>query len=104
SLSIKNAMGAVLLADGDPPHRQKWRMHEELGGWMREHGDRAAYVAALERFAERIVDVLELELPDAVLVDGMPPVAGDGFDLEEPLDATVAIGSENPVLADAVAF
>lgn len=104
SLGLKNAMGAILLADGAPPNRQKWRMHAELGGWVRQHGDRPGFVAALERFAERIVDVLEVELPDAVLIDGLPPVAGDGFDLDEPLPAAVAIGSINPIYADAVAL
>jgi len=114
SLGLKNAMGAILLADGVPPHRQKWRMHAELGAWMRRTraagpdagptGDRAGYVFALEQFAARIADVLEVELPDAVLIDGLPPVAGDGFDLDEPLRESVAIGSVNPVLADAVAL
>jgi uncharacterized protein (DUF362 family) len=114
TLGLKNAMGAILLADGVPPHRQKWRMHAELSPWMRQHRsaedtsagspDRRAFVRALEQFAARISDVLEVELPDAVLIDGLPPVAGDGFDLDEPLRASVAIGSVNPIYADAVAL
>jgi hypothetical protein len=84
-------------------------MHREINPWLQawrrdQTDDRDAYVDALEKFAQRIVDVLEIELPDAVLIDGVPPVAGDGFALIEPFDEGLAIGSTNPVLADAVAM
>lgn len=108
TLSIKNAMGVVVTEGATPPRNGAGALHREFGTWLERHrhgqDDRDLYVSSLERFAERIVDVLELELPDAALIDGVPPVAGDGFALIEPLDAGVAIGSTNPVYADAVAM
>lgn len=109
SLGIKNNMGFVNLAGATPTSSKRSGMHKEMGAWLRHRrrtgtDDRALFVRSLESFAERIVDVLELELPDAVLIDGVPPVAGDGFALIEPLAGGVAIGSVNPVLAEAVAM
>jgi len=109
TLAIKNNMGLVVLEGAEAPRSGAGRMHSELGAWLhrfrnQHDDDRAAYTAALEAFAERIVDVLEIALPDATLIDGVPPVAGDGFALIEPLDDGVAIGSTNPVFAEAVAI
>jgi uncharacterized protein (DUF362 family) len=108
SLSIKNTMGTVVLHGAEEPGSRSGRMHAEIGPWLtrwrNEHeDDRDGYIRSLELFAERIADVLEIELPDAVLIDGVPPVGGDGFQLTEPFDDGVAIGSVNPVLADVVA-
>ncbi len=110
TLSIKNNMGLVVIGDGEGGETRAGRMHREIGAWLERFrgperfDDREAYVASLEIFSRRIVDVLEVITPDAVLIDGVPPVAGDGFALNEPFDAGVAIGSTNPVLADAVAL
>ena len=73
SLGIKSLQGTVLLSTGKPAHRQKWWMHRELIPYERalrnhELEDRAAYVSALMAFADRMVDVLEVEAPDAVRV------------------------------------
>ncbi len=107
TLAIKNAMGVIVMRGATPPRSSAGSMHREINGWLRrfreDHvDDRELYVESLEHFAERLVDVLEVELPDAALIDGIPPVAGDGFALIEPLDEGWAIGSTNPVLADAV--
>jgi uncharacterized protein (DUF362 family) len=107
SLGIKNTMGMVVLQGAEEPGSRSGSMHAEIGAWLNgwRNGrvdDRDTYVRSLELFAERLTDVLEIELPDAVLIDGVPPVAGDGFQLTEPFDDGVAIGSTNPVLADAV--
>jgi uncharacterized protein (DUF362 family) len=107
SIALKNMQGTVMLSDARPAYRQKWRMHEELGPWIaarkaKEPEDRAAYVRALELFAERMVDVLEVSAPDAVLVDGAPAMGGDGFQKLVPSAEHVAIGGTNPVLVDRV--
>ena len=110
SLGIKNAMGVVVWRGVEAPNSRSDRMHAEIGPWLSEfrgpthRDDRDGYIRSLELFSERMADVLEIELPDAVLIDGVPPVAGDGFALIEPFDEGVAIGSTNPVLADAVAM
>ncbi|MEJ7599232.1 MAG: DUF362 domain-containing protein [Kofleriaceae bacterium] len=77
SLGIKAMQGGVMYSDASPAFRQKWRSHKELDKALSAvkrdtPGARKAYVAALEKFAERMVDVLELEAPDVVLVDGAP--------------------------------
>jgi len=64
--------------------RQKWRSHRELDKALAlvkqdDPGARAVYVKALEVFAERMADVLELEAPDVVLAEGAPAMSGDGF-------------------------
>ncbi len=107
SLGIKNGMGFVYLDGATPEKSRRGGMHQEIGPWLRRFkrqqiDDRKAYARALERFAERLIDVLEAELPHVVLIDGVPPVAGDGFALIEPLDEGVAIGSENVIAAEAV--
>jgi hypothetical protein len=106
SMSVKGMQGTVMLSDATPAFRQKWRMHRELNPWLeakkKNAEDRGAYVAALEKFAERIVDVLEVETPDAVLAEGAPAMGGDGFQKLFPSDENFAIGGENPILVDRV--
>ncbi len=108
SVAIKGMQGTVMYSDASPAFRQKWRSHRELDGALAaiKRGDpkgRALYVKALELFAERMVDVLELEAPDAVLAEGTPAMDGDGFDELFPRAENVAIGGTNPVLVDRVA-
>lgn len=107
SLGIKGMQGTVMRSEASPAYNQKWRMHEELKAYLsaRRHKqpeDRAQYVASLELFAERMLDVLEISLPDVVLVDGAPAVAGDGFQKLRVLPGKIAIGGTNPVLVDRV--
>ena len=83
SSAIKGMQGTVMLSDKAPAFNQKFRMHKELGaalalGKKGDPGARAAYVAALETFAERIADVLEVEAPHVVLAEGAPAMGGDG--------------------------
>jgi uncharacterized protein (DUF362 family) len=108
SVAIKGMQGVVMYSDASPAFRQKWRTHRELEKVLAaiKRGDkdaRAKYVKALEVFAERMVDVLELEAPDAILVEGAPAMDGDGFDAQVPRTESVAIGGTNPVLVDRVA-
>ncbi|WP_394850325.1 DUF362 domain-containing protein [Pendulispora brunnea] len=106
SMGIKCMQGTVMLSDKAPVFRQKWRMHRELNPWLeakkRGTETREAYVSALETFAERITDVLEIEAPDAVLAEGAPAMAGDGFQTLVPSPKSFAIGGENPILVDRV--
>jgi uncharacterized protein (DUF362 family) len=107
SLAIKGMQGTVMRSDAAPAYKQKWRMHEELKPYLRakknrEPEDRAQYVASLELFAERMVDVLELSTPDVILVDGAPAVAGDGFQTLRQVPEMIAIGGTHPVLVDRV--
>lgn len=108
SVGIKAMQGTVMYSDASPAFRQKWRSHRELDGALAaiKRGDpkgRALYVKALEVFAERMVDVLELEAPDAVLAEGTPAMDGDGFDELFPRTENVALGGTNVVLVDRVA-
>lgn len=116
SMSVKGMQGTVMLSDASPAFRQKWRMHRELNPYLdarKAHAateganadqpnDRAAYVAALEIFAERMTDVLEIEAPDAVLAEGAPAMGGDGFQTLFPSAEMVAIGGTHPILVDRV--
>jgi uncharacterized protein (DUF362 family) len=107
SLGIKGMQGTVMRSEAAPAYNQKWRMHEELKEYLHERKqhepeNRAKYVASLELFAERMVDVLELSLPDAVLAEGVPAMSGDGFQNIRKLPGGVAIGGTNPVLVDRV--
>ncbi|CAN5923702.1 hypothetical protein BH11MYX3_BH11MYX3_00120 [soil metagenome] len=108
SVGIKGMQGTVMYSDASPAFRQKWRSHRELDGALAaiKRGDadgRARYVKALEVFAARMVDVLELEAPDAVLAEGTPAMDGDGFDELFPRAENVAIGGTSAVLVDRVA-
>jgi uncharacterized protein (DUF362 family) len=107
SLAIKGMQGTVMLSDKSPAYKQKWRMHKELGDYLDQRKeklpeDRALYVATLMAFAERMVDTLEISTPDAVLCEGAPAMAGDGFQSLRPSAEKVAIGGTNPVLVDRV--
>lgn len=104
SLGIKNLQGVVMSSVAAPAHRQKFRMHEELkeylAGKKEGNEDRGLYVRALELFAQRIVDVLEVATPDAVLLEGTPAMMGDGFQQMVPVAPNVAIGGTNVVRVD----
>jgi len=108
SVGIKGMQGTVMYSNASPAFHQKGRSHIELGKALAaiKRGDpngRALYVAALEIFAERMVDVLELEAPDAVLAEGAPAMDGDGFDELYPRGESAAIGGTNAVMVDRVA-
>lgn len=107
SMAIKGMQGTVMLSDKAPGYKQKWRMHKELGEYLdqrkqKRSEDRALYVATLMAFADRMVDTLEISTPDAVLAEGAPGMAGDGFQSLRPTAENVAIGGTNPVLVDRV--
>lgn len=108
SVSIKGMQGTVDLSDASPAFHNKWRMHKELVPLLdaQKKGkpmDRAAYVASLETFADRIADVLEVEAPDVVLAEGAPAMEGDGFEELWPSKENYAVGGTNPILVDRVA-
>ncbi len=106
SLGIKNLQGVVMSSVASPAHAQKWRMHAELNDYLKSKSggaeDRRAYVDSLDRFATRMVDVLEVAAPDAVLLDGTPAMQGDGFQKMVPMREQVAIGGTNAVRVDQV--
>ncbi|MEZ4401387.1 MAG: DUF362 domain-containing protein [Kofleriaceae bacterium] len=107
SLGIKSLQGVAMYGDAAPAYRQKWRTHKEVGAAIAlvKKGDaraREVYVDALEKFAERMVDVFEIEAPHAVLVEGAPAMSGDGFQVLFPAEVPVAIGGTNPILVDRV--
>jgi uncharacterized protein (DUF362 family) len=106
SLGIKNLQGVVMSSAAAPAHKQKWRMHGEIDAYVKGKSegseDRGAYVKALERFAARMIDVLEIAAPDAVLLEGTPAMQGDGFKLLVPLDGMIGIGGTNAIRVDQV--
>ena len=107
SLGIKGMQGTVMRSEATPAYNQKWRMHEELKEYLHERKqhqpeNRQKYVASLELFAERMVDVLEISLPDVVLAEGVPAMSGDGFQNIRKVPGGIAIGGTNPVLVDRV--
>jgi uncharacterized protein (DUF362 family) len=107
SMALKGMQGTVMLSDAAPVFHQKWRMHREINPLIEAQSkgqpvERSAWVHALETFAERIVDVFEVEAPDVVLAEGAPAMGGDGFEALWPLADSVAIGGTNPILVDRV--
>jgi uncharacterized protein (DUF362 family) len=107
SLGIKGLQGTTMYSDARPAFHQKGRSHRELDHALAlikagDPGARAAYVKALEAFAERMTDILEVEAPDVELAEGAPAMSGDGFELLEPSPEPVAIGGTNVVAADRV--
>jgi uncharacterized protein (DUF362 family) len=107
SLGIKGMQGTVMRSEATPAYNQKWRMHEELKEYLGERKrhepeNRQKYLASLELFAERMVDVLEISLPDVVLAEGVPAMSGDGFQNIRKVPGGIAIGGTNPVLVDRV--
>jgi uncharacterized protein (DUF362 family) len=108
SVGIKAMQGTTMYSDARPAYQQKWRSHRELDRALKliaknDPGATAAYVRSLETFAERMVDVLEIEAPDVVLAEGAPAMSGDGFEKLYPSPENVAIGGTNVVLVDRVA-
>ena len=107
---IKGNQGVVMTSDAAPAYHQKGRLHREIDPYLkaRKQGlpegpdERARYVAALEAFAGRMVDVLEVAAPDAVLLDAAPGMAGDGFQQLWPQADSVAVGGTNAVRVDRV--
>jgi len=107
SAAIKGMQGTVMLSDKSPAFNQKFRMHKELGAALakekaKEPGAREAYVAALDTFAERIADVLEVSAPHVVIAEGAPAMGGDGFSRQWPTKESVAIAGTNPIRVDRV--
>jgi uncharacterized protein (DUF362 family) len=107
SIAIKSLQGAAMYSDAAPAYRQKWRTHKEVGAAIDlvKKGDpraRKVYVAALEKFATRMVDIFEVEAPHVILAEGAPAMSGDGFQVLFPSSERVAIGGTNPVLVDRV--
>ena len=110
SAGIKGNQGVVMTSDAAPAFHQKGRLHRELNPYLkaRKQGlpegpdERARYVAALEAFAERMTDVLEVAAPDAVLLDAAPGMGGDGFQKLWPQADSVAVGGTNAVRVDRV--
>ncbi len=108
SIAIKGGQGTVMLSDASPAFRQKWRMHKELGPALAllpkdKVAGQKAYLDALDVFAERMTDVLEINAPDVVLAEGAPMMGGDGFGKRWPSEESVAVGGTNPILVDRVA-
>jgi len=107
SVGIKGMQGVVMLSDATPTHRQKWRNHKELLGYIKgkkgAKENRKQYVDALNVFADRVIDVLEIAAPDAVLAEGLPAMGGDGFKEMRPVADQVAIGGTNTVTVSKVA-
>jgi len=111
SLSIKNLMGAVGIAEAGatpPPWQRRWRMHRELAGWLKgwragKRDDRELYRRALTAFSERLADLWGILTPDLVILDGLPAVDGDGFQVVRPFGDGVLIASANGCYADYVA-
>src|SRR5262249_46377335 len=64
SIGLKGMQGVVMMSDAAPAHRQKYRMHREITGYLKARkarrpetpDERKTYVAALEAFGERIAD------------------------------------------------
>jgi uncharacterized protein (DUF362 family) len=112
SLSIKNLMGAVMIADDaarTPPHRLRHRMHRELSPWLaawkeRKADDREQYRRALATFSERLADLYGVLTPDLVLIEGLPAMQGDGFAHVVPYGGEgIVIASRNGCYADWIA-
>jgi uncharacterized protein (DUF362 family) len=107
SLGIKAMQGTVMYSDASPAFRQKWRSHREIDGALAAikkgaPNARDLYVKSLEIFAERMIDVLEIEAPDVELAEGAPAMSGDGFEHLFPSAENVAIGGSNVVMVDRV--
>ena len=109
SIATKGAQGTIMYSDAAPAFRQKWRTHKELGKVLpllkssKEEGTKQ-YLEALDVFAERIADVLEVEAPHVVLADGSPMMRGDGFQKLLPSDELVAVAGTNFLRVDRVAL
>jgi hypothetical protein len=84
-------------------------MHTELSPWLAawkksKTDDRERYRTATRVFAERLADVYGVLAPDLAIIEGMPPMQGDGFAKVVPYgDGGIAIASANGCYADYVA-
>ncbi|MFO0666262.1 MAG: DUF362 domain-containing protein [Polyangiaceae bacterium] len=109
SIATKGAQGTIMYSDAAPAFRQKWRTHKELAKVLPllksdpEEGSKQ-YLQALDQFAERIADVLEVEAPHVVLADGSPMMRGDGFQKLFPSEELVAVAGTNFLRVDRVAL
>lgn len=109
SIATKGAQGTIMYSDAAPAFRQKWRTHKELGKILplfKSAPDVATtqYLDALDLFAERIADVLEVEAPHVVLADGSPMMRGDGFQKLIPSEEMLAVAGTNFLRVDRVAL
>ncbi len=117
SMAIKGMQGTVMLSGDRAAYKLKFKMHKELGEYLalrkknKAEGrsdpetvkqERDLYLASLDTFAQRMVEVLELSTPDVVLADGAPAMGGDGFQQLWPSAEKFAIGGTNPVFVDKV--
>lgn len=107
SIGIKAQQGTVFYSDAAPAFHQRGRSHKEIGKALKlvkakAPDAREVYVASLEKFAQRMADVLEVEAPDVVLAEGAPAMSGDGFGQLFPSVEQVAIGGTNVVAVDRV--
>lgn len=107
SIGIKAQQGTVFYSDAAPAFHQRGRTHREIGKALKlvkanAPNARAVYVASLEKFAQRMADVLEVEAPDFVLAEGAPAMSGDGFGKLFPSAELVAIGGSNVVTVDRI--
>lgn len=109
SIATKGAQGTIMYSDAAPAFRQKWRTHKELGKILPllksdpEEGNKQ-YLEAIDLFAERIADVLEVEAPHVVLADGSPMMRGDGFQKLIPSEEMIAVAGTNFLRVDRVAL
>ena len=107
SIGIKAQQGTVFYSDAAPAFHQRGRSHREIGKALKlvkanAANARQVYVASLEKFAQRMADVLEVEAPDIVLAEGAPAMSGDGFGKLFPSAELVAIGGSNVITVDRV--
>ncbi len=107
SIGIKAQQGTVFYSDAAPAFHQRGRSHREIGKALKLVKAKAAnarevYVASLEKFAQRMADVLEVQAPDIVLAEGAPAMSGDGFAQLFPSVERVAIGGSNVVTVDRI--
>ena len=107
SIGIKAQQGTVFYSDAAPAFHQRGRSHREIGKALKlvkanAPDARAVYVTSLEKFAQRMADVLEVEAPDIVLAEGAPAMSGDGFGKLFPSAELVAIGGSNVVAVDRI--
>jgi uncharacterized protein (DUF362 family) len=107
SIGIKAQQGTVFYSDAAPAFHQRGRTHREIGKALKlvkanAPNALAVYVASLEKFAQRMADVVEVEAPDFVLAEGAPAMSGDGFGKLFPSAELVAIGGSNVVTVDRI--
>lgn len=106
---MKNLMGVLGIKGSGLFHLGKYKMHKEVGDYMRAKHEaydadaKKEYIAALDAFSTRLVDAFEATRPHITLIDGVLATQGDGFDKTSSVPMTVAIGSYNTVYADVVA-